>query len=121
MIKPSVYVAPALAVWLLARASAQQTPAPPTFRFERPVTTDGSGPRRLAIDVPLLAGGKPFLTAGDLNDLRLAGGLADLRLFDAAGREVGYLLVPNPPEQPRWKSAKRATSSCRTSISGRRC
>jgi hypothetical protein len=105
MIKPSVYVAPALAALLLAAASAQQAPAPPTFRFERPVTTDGSGPRRLAIDVPLLAGGKPFQTAGDLNDLRLAGGLADLRLFDAAGRELGYLLVPNPPDQPTWKSA----------------
>jgi hypothetical protein len=105
MIKPMVYLAPALALLLLATASAQQVPARPTFRFERPVTTDGRGPRRLAIDVPLLAGGKPFQTSGDLNNLRLSGGLADLRLFDAAGREVGYLLVPNSPDQPTWKPA----------------
>jgi uncharacterized protein DUF3999 len=104
MIKPSVYIAPALAA-LLTTASAQQPRNPPTFRFERTVTTDGGGPRRLAIDVPLLTGGKPFQTAGDPSNLRLTGGLADLRLLDTAGREVGYLLVPNPPDQPTWKSA----------------
>jgi hypothetical protein len=30
------------------------------FRYERPVQTGGSGPRRLAIDVPLLVGGSRF-------------------------------------------------------------
>ena len=60
----------------------------------------GRGPRRLAIDVPLLVGGGPFrgrVTAG--------AGLTDLRLFDPNGQELQYLLVSNPPEQPVWRSA----------------
>ena len=45
-----------LAQW----SSAQQPPAQPAFRFERPIVADGAGPRRLAIDVPLLVGSAPF-------------------------------------------------------------
>src|SRR2546430_977386 len=55
---PSVLLAAAAAVTL----SAQQPPTPP-FRFERPLVTGGGGPRRIAIDVPLLVGAAPFRTA----------------------------------------------------------
>src|SRR6185295_1650227 len=39
--------------------SAQQPAPPPSFRFERPIVTGGAGPRRLAIDVPVLVGTAP--------------------------------------------------------------
>ena len=112
MIRFSFGVAAAIAAWLPAAAWAQVPPAQPEFRLERPVVANGPGPRRLAIDVPLLAGGKPFQVApappGPATGESAAlapGGLADLRLFDAAGREVSYLLVPNPPSAPVWKAA----------------
>ena len=91
----------ALMALLVAAPAAQQTPSETTFRYERPVQTGGSGPRRLAIDVPLLVGGNPFragMTSG--------AGLTDLRFFDANGQELQYLLVSNPPEQPVWRSAQ---------------
>ncbi len=82
------FVALALVVLHDAWVSAQPTGAAAAFRIERPVVTRGSGPRRLAVDVPLLSGTNP--------------GLPDLRLFDGAGREVPYLLVANPPAAPAW-------------------
>ena len=88
---------------LVATPAAAQTPGaaqtPTQFRHERSVQTGGAGPRRLAIDVTLLAGSQPFQD-------RTAAGLTDLRLFDAAGQEVQYLLVSNPPEEPVWRSAQ---------------
>jgi hypothetical protein len=32
-------------------------------------------------------------------------GLTDLRMYDSSGREVAYLLVPNPPASPTWPAA----------------
>jgi hypothetical protein len=64
-------------LFVVAAPAAQQTPPETPFRYERPVETGGAGPRRLAIDVPLLVGGGPFrgrVTAG--------AGLTDLRFFD---------------------------------------
>jgi hypothetical protein len=94
-----------------AAVLAQQT-ASPAFRFERPIVVDGPGPRRLAIDVPLLVGASPFRTVSrgfDVSTGRativVADGLRDLRVYDASGREVGYLLVANPPAAPRYKLA----------------
>lgn len=55
---------------------------------ERPVTPGAAGPNRLDADVALLARATP--------DLR------DLRLFDANGREVAYLLVDHESAQPKW-------------------
>ena len=78
-------------VFLHASAVAQQPAAPPAFRFERPVAANGPGPRRLAIDVPLLAG--------------VNRDVGDLRLFDASAREVPYLLVFKPSAEPAWKPA----------------
>jgi len=59
------------------------------YRYERPVETTGAGPRRLAIDFALLAGGAPFLTNGGV----ASGGLSDLRFVDAAGAPVPHLLL----------------------------
>ena len=94
---------------LTVAAAAQQPAQPPTFRFERPIVTNGEGPHRLAIDVPLLAGGRPFNV---VNHGRRSGtnepiysadnGLGDLRLYEPTGREVPYLLVSNPPSEPTW-------------------
>jgi hypothetical protein len=100
MTKASIRIVPAILVALLTTLAAQQSPAPEQFRFERPVKTGGPGPRRLAIDVTLLAGGKPFQS-----DSALDMGLSDLRFFDPAGQEMAYLLVPNPPNVPVWKAA----------------
>jgi len=101
----------ASAVALCAQVSAQQ-PASPAFRFERPIAADGEGPRRLAIDVPLLVGGAPFRVVSRSVDpsngrtmVAVGNGLSDLRVYDAAGREVGYLLVRNPAAAPRYKLA----------------
>jgi hypothetical protein len=105
------------AVWLAAALAASallgaQAPAtPPAFRFERPIVVTGSGPHRMAIDIPLLVGGNPFrvfpafASTGRDVPATAAGGLTDLRLFDASGREVAYLLVPNPTVEPSWRPA----------------
>ena len=60
----------------------------PTFRFERPVDTTGTGPRRLAVDVTLLSGARRDL--------------GDLRLFGATGEEIPYLLIQPPGMTPQW-------------------
>jgi uncharacterized protein DUF3999 len=85
----------------VAAPRAQQTPPETPFRYERPVRTGGSGPRRLAIDVPLLVGGTPFR-----GRVAPGAGLTDLRFFDSNGQELQYLLVSNPPEQPVWRSSQ---------------
>ena len=91
-----------LAVTLaVAGVGAQQVTGP--FRFERPITASASGPQRLAIDVPLLAGGAPFAIDGTRARPLAIGGLDDLRLFDAAGAELPYLLVYAPPSEPVWQ------------------
>jgi uncharacterized protein DUF3999 len=101
----------AIAPLVLAAAAAAQGPTPPSFQFERPIRSAG-GPHRLAIDVPLIVGGNPFRvastmrTAADRDVARTAtGGVSDLRLFDASGKEVPYLLVPNPAIEPAWRPA----------------
>ena len=81
----------AVAVLLQAAAAAQPPAAPAAFRFERPIAANGQGPRRLAVDVPLLAG--------------VNRQLSDLRIFDANGREIPYLLVSRPLADPVWKPA----------------
>jgi hypothetical protein len=102
-------------VLLAVALAAQDRPAPnPPFRFERPIVVSTGGPHRLAIDVSLLVGGNAFRVAatspsGDRADRDVvataAGGLTDLRLFDAAGKEVAHLLVPHPAVEPTWQAA----------------
>ena len=113
MISRAVKVAVLAVAIAVAAVGAQQAPAPPAFRFERPVVSGGGGPRRLAIDLPLLAGAAPFQAsvraprqpAGQPRVVTAAGGLRDLRFYDAAGAEVGYVLVPVPPPEPVFKTA----------------
>ncbi|HWW62968.1 MAG TPA: DUF3999 family protein, partial [Thermoanaerobaculia bacterium] len=62
------------------------------FRIERTVTPGAAGPNRLDVDVNMLAGAQ--------SDLR------DLRLFDATGREVGYLLVPPANSDAHWVAGR---------------
>jgi hypothetical protein len=98
--KPALYVLAGIAI-VAASAAAQQTLPETPFRYERPVQTGGSGPRRLAIDVPLLVGGSSFR-----GRVMPGAGLTDLRFFDPNGQELQYLLVANPPEQPVWRSVR---------------
>ena len=101
----------ALAAFLAAAAaSAQQPVTPPAFRFERPIVTGGSGPRRLPIDLSLLIGGAPFRITSRAADpktssLIVEGGLTDLRLYDANGAELGYLFVGGALTQPLYRPA----------------
>jgi hypothetical protein len=102
-------------VLFVAALSAQERPPAPAFRFERPVAAAAGKPHRLAIDVPLLAGGNPFRVEvkpanaarrGDDDRIATAtGGLTDLRLYDASGRDVPYLLVARPAVEPTWRAA----------------
>ncbi len=74
--------------FLLALLIATAAAASP--RFQRTITPGAKGPNRLDVDVALLAGATPFT-------------LADLRLRDAAGNEVPYLLIAPPTRTPFWK------------------
>ena len=93
----------ALLVLLIATAHAQTRAGAP-FRFERPVVPAASGPQRLAIDVPLIAGGSPFAVRPSGERTVAVDGLADLRFFDEAGTEVQYLFVHAPAPQPEWRA-----------------
>ena len=89
--------APVLAQQMLGQSERTGSAS---FRYERPVQTGGAGPRRLPIDVTLLAGSQADRSRTP------SVGLNDLRFFDSGGQEVPYLLVPNPPETAVWKSAQ---------------
>lgn len=100
----------AVAAGLLGATLLGQAPAPTPFRFERPIVTADPGPRRLPLDVALVSGGSPFSVRfrvpGDPDAGAVAaGGLTDLRLFDAAGAEIPHLLVANPDAAPVWREA----------------
>jgi hypothetical protein len=106
-VRPALICAAIVTITFIALPSAQQAP-PDRFRFERTIATNGSGPRRLAIDVPLLVGAEPYLR----RDPRMPGdrppaasGLSDLRLFDQSGSPVPYLLLQAPARQPQWIGA----------------
>ena len=89
-----------LASGLLAAAlpgTAEEGVRPvPSFRRERTVLPGAPGPNRLDVDVPLLAGSEARSGSGLLSDLRL---------HDAAGREVPYLLVFPRRAEPEWLPA----------------
>ncbi len=96
MIRRSIRCAALLVALAVVAVSAQPT-TPPAFRFERPIVTGGTGPRRLPIDVPLLVGTAPFRRSSEW--------VRDLRIYDANGNEVGYLLIGDPPTAPTYRSA----------------
>jgi hypothetical protein len=85
----------------LSLAGAAGERREPRFRSERPVLPGAAGPNRLEPDVALLGGAAPLDPMGPDR-----GGLADLRLFDASGREVPYLLVTPAPRGPDWRSGQ---------------
>ncbi|MGA7615983.1 MAG: DUF3999 family protein [Thermoanaerobaculia bacterium] len=78
------------------------------FRNERIVLPSGEGPNILDVDVPLLSGAKPlrYAEAKGSDTFHLLGGLEDLRLFDAAGKEVPYLVVPPESGEAHWKEGR---------------
>jgi len=76
---------------VLATTAPALAMEPPSFRFERVVTTERPGPQRLPVDVALLTNAEPGHK------------LADLRLFDGRDRELGYLLVDSSPPPPSWR------------------
>jgi hypothetical protein len=111
-VRPVALTALAAAILVRSGSIAAQAPAVPAFRFERPIRSDGEGPRRLAVDVTLLAGAAPFRVVRTAVEpvtgrqiMSASDGLRDLRLYDASGRDVGYLLVRNPPDAPQYRSA----------------
>lgn len=91
---------------LLMIAVSAQEPHAPKFRHERSVDAPTSGAHRLAVDVTLLAGGKPFAVTSMDGRWIATGGLSDFRLYSAAGREVPHLIVPPPESEPSWKGAR---------------
>lgn len=93
----------------------------PHFRSERPIVPGAAGPNRLEPDVALLAGAAPVsyepgAGAGELGTFR--GGLGDLRLFDAAGREVPYLLVAPARHGPQWRPGQLLPIAATKTASG---
>jgi uncharacterized protein DUF3999 len=112
-------LAAALALLLpRADAAAQNAPHVAAFRFERPIVPRASGANRLDVDVPLLVGGRPFTVVRRGELAQVASGLGDLRLYDAGGREVPYLLVPQPTREPRWFPGRLLAIPARDSLSG---
>ncbi len=87
-------------------AAALPVGAQQAFRVERPIVTTGPGPQRLAVDVPLLTRAQPMtrVYAIGRGEWRADGGLADLRIFDAQGREVPYVLT-HVSRVPEWAPA----------------
>ncbi|MGH3055160.1 MAG: hypothetical protein ACRDL7_09310, partial [Gaiellaceae bacterium] len=74
------------------------------FRAERVVIPGGSGPNRLSVDVPLLAGGQQLrYEARPGAPATFVGGLGDLRLYNPSGQEVSYLLIAPPAPTERWQ------------------
>jgi hypothetical protein len=99
---------------LAIHGDAQQT-APRKFapRYERSVQPGGPGANRLALDEWAVKVGQPFTMramprADDASGPGYVawGGLNDLRLFDAANREVPYLLIDQKPPSYRWTTGE---------------
>jgi hypothetical protein len=83
------------------------------FRYQRAIVPGGTGPTRLEIDVALLAAASPFrefsrtVIEGRQEPAIIAkGGLGDVRIYDAANREIPYLLVAPPMPEPRWSEGR---------------
>ena len=80
-----------LALWSAVVAAQSQAPA---FSIERPVERQRTRRPPAAVDAALLAGGAPFrVVQRGVTRRSPKAASSDLRLFDAAGREVPYLLV----------------------------
>lgn len=71
----------------------------------RTVVPGAPGPNRLDVDVALLGGARPQT-------------LADLRLRDAGGNEVPYLLIEPPSRTPAWKGGRMLPIAATKKTSG---
>jgi hypothetical protein len=91
----------AIALLIAAPLWAQQQEQG-SFRYERAVSGTATEPIRLAIDAPLLSGGRPFTVVTRGARAVAEGGLADLRFFDGNGKEVPYLLIAPKVAEARW-------------------
>jgi hypothetical protein len=100
MIRP-VFLSLAIALAAAVAVPAQQA-TQGSFRYERNVAGSAAQAQRLPVDVPLLSGGRPFTVVRRGSRPVAEGGLADLRFFDANGREVPYLLIAPPVTEARW-------------------
>jgi hypothetical protein len=78
-------------------------------RVERGVIPGAAGPNRLSLDAEFLAHSQPFrVTEVAAPEGRVAvasNGAADLRLYEASGKEVQYLLV-TPRVVAQWRGAQ---------------
>jgi hypothetical protein len=95
------------------------------FRFQRTIIPGGAGPNRLEIDIALLAGASPFrefsriAIEGQADPVVIAKeGLADVRIYDSAGREVPYLLVIPAAPESQWTEARPLPIPSTKKISG---
>ena len=82
----------------------------PGARFERPVAAEAPGPNRLPVDGALVLGSAKFILRGTYDtpgSYRFASRewFPDLRLHDASGREVPYLLLYPEFDTPEWPRA----------------
>lgn len=100
-------------------------PRPGSFRYERTVLPGGLGPNRLDLDAAVLAGGSRFFVSriGGRDGAGEAAyvaehGLGDLRMYDAAGREVPYLLISPPPRERRWMRGRLVPVAATKKTSG---
>ncbi len=118
-----------LAVWILAQAQwsiTQPSAAVPLkFRHERSIVPGAPGPNRLRIDAALLAGANADwqfarqITGSEQEPMILAtGGLKDLRLYDAAGREIPYLLISPAAPEPKWLTGRLSPLAVTKKTSG---
>ncbi|MDQ3950331.1 MAG: DUF3999 domain-containing protein, partial [Gemmatimonadota bacterium] len=118
-IRRSSLAVAALALALpLGVGAAQDVMRAGAFRFERPVLPGAARANRLEVDVPLLVGGQPLTVIQRAELSPVAGGLGDLRVYDAAGREVPYLLVPQLTRKPLWLPSRVLPIPARDSLSG---
>ena len=100
---------------VLLVATAARGTEPPAFQHARPMLPGSAGANRLAVDPPLLTGARPlrFDASG-----RLSGGLDDLRLSNAAGEEVPYLVLAPPSPERYWRVGRLQATEATKETSG---
>jgi hypothetical protein len=89
--------------------SQNRPPDPKRFLHERTLNPGAAGPNRLLPDAALLAGADAQWqllrrTTGSEREpmILAAGGLKDLRIYDASNREVPYLLISPAAPESKW-------------------
>jgi len=118
-----------LTAWIFIQVplcSAQTRPSIPAgFRQARSIVPGGPGPNRLLIDAALLAGAnsdwqfsQQRAGSGQETMILATGGLRDLRIYDAAGHEVPYLLIAPPSPESKWLAGKLSPLAATKKTSG---